>query len=143
MNRKWTAEDMRELGVRHATIETEGDLEGTMATLVEDPVYDFWPIGRRARGQQQIRRYYEHLMGTFIPSQRSAELVEEWVNETSLIQDYRIVLDGDSGPVSHRVIGILFAEGELLGGERIWCSEECLRLMVGDLWDELETISEV
>ena len=31
------------------------------------------------------------------------------------------------------MIGILFAEGELLGGERIHSSERCARLMLGEV----------
>jgi len=40
----------------------------------------------------------------------------------------------------HRVIGILWADGELMGGERVWGSEVCLRAMIGPLFDELEKI---
>ena len=48
------------------------------------------------------------------------------------------------GVERHFVIGILVAgEGELLGGERVWASERCLRLMMGDaLYAELEPMPE-
>ena len=49
---------------------------------------------------------------------------------------------GPDGPETHHVIGILWAEGELMGGERIWGSEACLRAMVGPLFDELERIAD-
>ncbi len=35
------------------------------------------------------------------------------------------------------MVGILFARGEQLGGERVYASERCTRLMIGDLYDEL------
>ena len=41
------------------------------------------------------------------------------------------------------VLGVLFAAPDspgLLGGERIWGSDELLSQMVGPVWDELETI---
>lgn len=136
----WNSERMRELGTRHAQLEAEMNLEGVMATLVEDPVYEFWPIGRRVRGREAVRRYYEHLIDVFIPSQIGYRLVDEWLNERSLTQEYTIELRGPDGPVTHRVIGILCAEGELIGGERLWGSEECLRAMAGPVFDELEAI---
>jgi len=140
MANQWSAEKMRALGSRHAQLEAECDLDGVMATLVADPVYEFWPIGLRARGQDAVRRYYEHLLEVFIPTQRSYRLVEEWLSERSLAQEYEIEINGPDGPVTHQVIGILWAEGELMGGERVWGSESCLRAMIGPLFDELEPI---
>ena len=141
----WSREAMLELGERHARVETAGDLEATMATLVDVPVYDFWPVGRRAVGSEAVLRYYEHLVGTFMPSMVGFTLLDEWLSESSLIQDYEVELKTKNGADKHRIIGILFASEErdgLLGGERIWGSEEVLRKMVGPVWDELEIISD-
>jgi len=139
MAKTWTARDMYELATRHAEIETRGDLDGTMATLVDSPVYEFQPVGFTLTTTAQVRRYYEHLIGTFIPMTRGYELLEEWVNETSLAQEYSITLGTPESDETHRVIGVLFAGAEpaggderLLGGERIYGSERCIRLMAGD-----------
>lgn len=136
----WNAEAMLELGTRHARLEAEGRLDEVMETLVEDPVYEFWPIGLRLRGRDGVRRYYEHLMGTFFGEQKSYCLIEEWLTERSLAQEYAMTVQFDAGLETHRVIGILFARDGLLGGERIWGSEAILRKMVGPIWDELERI---
>jgi hypothetical protein len=128
---------MRELGARHADLEARRDLEGTMATLVEDPVYKFWPLGRGMRGRDQVLRYYQHLFGEFIPRTRFYTLLSEWVNEDSVAQEYSIELDIDGALERHRVIGILVREGHLLGGERVYASELCARRMLGPLFDEL------
>jgi hypothetical protein len=143
----WSADQMYELGTRHAMLEAEGDLEGVMATVVPDPIYDFWPVGLRATGQDAIRRYYRHLIDVFMPSQRGFTLVEEWRSERSLAQEYRIDIKAtgpNAGPddtIVYQVIGILFERDGLIGGERIWASEECLRAMIGPLYDELEPIT--
>ena len=137
----WNAEKMYELGTRHARIETACDLEGTMATLVEDPVYQLQPMGLCMRGQDQVRRYYENLMQSFIPSTLGYTLISEWVNESSVAQEYEIVVGVDAGRESHRVIGILWSDGgPLLGGERVYAGERIIRLMVGELYDELQPI---
>ena len=66
------------------------------------------------------------------------ELVDEWVNEDSVAQEYRITVDVDGNQETHHVIGILYREGALLGGERIYASERAIRLMTGTMFDELE-----
>ncbi|MDJ0853547.1 MAG: hypothetical protein QNK04_34705 [Myxococcota bacterium] len=141
MSQAWTADKMRELGERHADLEARGDLEGTMETLVDDPVYEFWPVGRSMRGCPRVRRYYEHLFSSFIPSTRGYKLVDEWVNASSLAQEYEIEVEVEGSVERHRVIGVLYASGPRLGGERIYASERCLRLMLGGLFDELEPVA--
>jgi len=138
MGEVWTKEKMYELGTRHARVEAEGDLEATLATLVDDPVYEFWPLGLTLRGMDGARRYYTHLLGEFVPRTRGYTLLSEWVNETSVAQEYEINVEVDGRTEAHRVIGILYGDGPLLTGERIFASERCARLMAGDeLIDEL------
>jgi hypothetical protein len=138
----WTAEDMAVLGTHHATVEAACDMEATMATLVPDPVYSFHPLNLGMRGHSAVRRYYEHLFSSFIPSTRGYTLLEQWVNEASVAQEYDIQVEADGRIETHRVIGILYAEGRLLGGERVYASERCARLMLGnELYDELEPLS--
>lgn len=129
---------MHQLGTRHARLEAEQDLEGTMATLVEDPVYEFHPIGLRMRGRPLVRRYYEELFAGFVVHARSLVLIDEWVNANSLAQEYEVTVEIEGKPETHRIIGVLVREGALLGGERVFASERCLRLMLGDVFDELE-----
>ncbi len=141
----WTVERMLELGSRHARLEDEGDFDGTLATLVDDPVYEFWPVGLRMQGMENARRYYEHLFGTFMPSIRGYTLLDEWVSLTSVAQEYEIVVDVEGRDEAFRVIGVLFiddparaATDPRLGGERVYASERCIRHMAGDaLVDEL------
>ena len=143
-NAEWTADSMYALGVRHATAEAEGDLEATMATLVDDPVYEFWPMGKRMVGTDAVLRYYEHLVSDFMPSQIGYEMICETVSPEALSQEFVIELRGENGePETHRVLGVLSAAQDgsgLMGGERIWGSDEFLRRMIGPIWDELETI---
>lgn len=139
----WTPEAMYELGVRHATREAEGDLDGTMETLIDEPVYEFWPMGKRMVGTDAVRRYYAHLISDFMPSQIGYEMVDETLSAHALSQEYVIELHGPNGPEKHRVLGILYAAKDTpgkMGGERIWGSDEFLRRMIGPIWDELETI---
>jgi|JI10StandDraft_1071094.scaffolds.fasta_scaffold1238177_2 hypothetical protein len=139
---KWDAQAMLELGTLHARLEAEGKLDEVMDTLVADPVYEFWPVGLRMRGRERVRRYYEHLIGPFYAAQKSYRLIEEWLSEKSLAQEYEMVVEIDGQVESHHVIGILFARDGLLGGERIWGSKAILKRMVGPVWDDLEEIED-
>ena len=128
----WSVERMHALGPKPAKLEADCDLDGTMATVVENHVYEFHPAGVRLEGREQVRRYYEHLLTHFVPSTRGVTLIEEWVSASSIAQEYEITVEVEGALEAHRVIGILFAEGELLGGERIYSSERCARLMLGE-----------
>jgi hypothetical protein len=134
---------MVELGHRHAQLEAERKLEPLMETLVPHAVYEFHPMGLSMRGSVSVRRYYEQLLGRFMTWVRGYELLDEWANEGSVAQEYDIQVQVDGGPVeTHRVVGILFHEPgtDLLGGERVYGGERIVRLMVGELYDELEPL---
>ena len=105
----WTAERMYELGTRHADLEARGKLDELMATLVEDPVYEFHPAGLRMTGRDRVRRYYAQFIEHFIPMTAGYTLLEEWASEKSVGQEYEIVLRVDGKLETHRVVGILYA----------------------------------
>jgi hypothetical protein len=137
---KWNAKRMLELGRLHAELETRRELDPLMETLVAEPVYEFHPLGMRMSGGDRVRRYYAQFFENFMEKIVGYELLDEWVNESSVAQEYSITVQVDGAPETHRVIGILFAEGELLGGERIYGSKRIVQLMAGEIFDELEPL---
>ncbi|MCB1704005.1 MAG: hypothetical protein KDI17_04030 [Halioglobus sp.] len=134
----WTVEKMYELGSRHARIEAEKDLDALMDTMVPEPVYEFYPIRKTLRGASNVRRYYRQFMDNFMATIVDYQLIEEWVNTTSVAQEYSITVEVDGVRETHRTIGVLYADGHLLGGERIYGSEEMIRQFAGDMYDQLE-----
>jgi len=136
----WSIEKMAELGARHAALEAEGALDPLLDTLAPDPVYEFHPVGLRMRGDALVRRFYEQFCERFLPLRAGFTLVGEWVNETSVAQEYDVSLRVDGSVETHRVLGILHARGDRLGGERVYASERFIRLMTGALFDELEPL---
>jgi len=143
----WSVEDMVELGRRHADIEGERKLDPLMETLVENPSYEFHPLGLGMTGGDRVRRYYAQFFTSFMEQMTGYELLNEWADENAVVQEYDITLQVDgASPETHRVIGILFAEQvdggrKLLGGERIYASERCIRLMAGELFEEFVPLS--
>lgn len=140
MSSNWNVDRMIELGHRHARLEAEKQLEPLMETMVDEPIYEFHPLGRMMRGGNRVKRYYTQFMARFMETIIGYELLDEWANERSVVQEYDITVDTGQGPETHRVVGILFAEGELLGGERVYGSERICRMMLGELFDELEPL---
>lgn len=140
MSQRWTVEQMYELGTRHARIEAERDLDALMATMIDEPVYEFYPIGKTLRGGDKVRRYYRQFMDVFMSTIVDYRLIEEWCNLTSVSQEYDIIVEINGIRETHRTIGVLYAEGELLGGERIYGSERMIRQFAGEMYDELEPL---
>lgn len=139
----WTVYDMAELGTRHSTLEAQGDLAPLLETLVDDPFYEFHPIGLCMSGGPTVRRFYTQFCEHFLPLRAGFELIAEWVNEDSVAQEYDVSLRVDGRVETHRVLGILYRKGERLGGERVFASERFIRLMTGELFDELKPLDEV
>jgi len=120
----------------HAAAEAEGDIEATMATLDDDPVYELQPIGRVLRGRDAARAYYEHFFAECQPRISGYELRSEWVTDEGVGQEYVLYLDAPANGTGtrHAIIGILtFGEGGKLSGERIYASDELLEIMFGRL----------
>jgi len=129
-------EEMIELAHAHAAAEGAGDLEATLATLEPDPVYELQPMGRKLRGIDAMRRYYEHFFASFQPLVDSYDMRSEWINDEGLGQEYVIHLRLPDGRTEdHAIIGILLFGTTRLKGERLWASERLLRLMMGPVYD--------
>lgn len=138
MAKQWTALEMGELGRRHAELETLRDLEGTMATVSEHPIYEFWPLGVRLEGRELVSRYYRHLFDHYIPHTKDLQLIDEWPSENAVTQEYQITLELGGRAETFRVAAVLWSKGgPFVDGERIYASDRCVRLMLGDLVDEL------
>jgi len=127
----------------HARTESEGDLEGIMATMEGEPVYEFYPVGRRFRGVENTRRYYQHFVADFQHRISGYELLSESVGREGVAQEYTIqlTLPGASEPSAHRIMAILTFGERGITGERMYGDEPLFRAMLGPLWDETESLA--
>jgi hypothetical protein len=121
----------------HAAAEAAGDLEATMGTLDDDPVYELQPMGVVLRGRGMAQRYYEHFFADVMPMINSYSLRSEWVTDEGVGQEYELMLAGPDGPRRHAIIGILtFGAGGRLSGERLYASDELLQRFFGPVLDD-------
>lgn len=126
---------------RHAHAESEGDLATTLATLEGEPVFELYPIGLQLRGMDNVRVYYEHFFAHVRPRMLGYALRAEWVGELGLLQEYDVTCRVEGGNArAFRVVGILKSGDRLLSGERLYASEEFLRILFGPLWARMEPL---
>lgn len=134
----WGTARMLELARRHARLEALQKLDELMETVIEEPEYEFYPLKLRMRGGDLCRRYYDQFFSDFTQRVVGHVLLEEWVSATSVAQEYDISIRIGDDVETHRVLGVLFAAGDRLGGERIYGSERIIREMAGCVIDEFE-----
>jgi SnoaL-like domain len=126
----------------HADAEAEGDIEATMATLVDDPVYELQPRGCILRGHDAARQYYEHFFAECRPRITSYELRSEWTSDEGVLQEYVLNIDNAAGTNRwQHIIGILvFGADRKLAGERLYASDELLEFMFGPVLRQAVTV---
>jgi hypothetical protein len=135
-------DELIELAHAHAKAEADGDMDATLATLEDDPVYELLPIGLTFRGRPAARRYYEHFFGVFRPTAVGSQLRNEWAGEQGVAQEYLIDLRSADGTIDrYPVLAILTFGAQALSGERLYAGEQLLRLMFGPVLDEAKSIA--
>jgi hypothetical protein len=124
----------------HAAAEADLDIEKTMATLDDDPVYELQPIGLFLRGRDTARQYYEHFFSECQPRFKGYRLRSEWVTDEGVGQEYVLQIDdGHGGTMQEPIIGILlFGKDHKLSGERIYASDRLIEMMFGPLMSRAE-----
>lgn len=128
------------LGRKHAMLEGEQKLEELMDTLSAHPIYEFPTIAKQFAGWENTRRFYTGFFQHFSNHVVDTDLLGEWVNASSVVQEYDVSLDFDGATETHRILGILMVDGDKLGGERVYASDLAIRRMLGPMYDELEDL---
>jgi len=137
----WNADKMLELATRHARVESQKRLDELMDTLVAEPVYEFLAQGLMLRGGARVRLYYQQFFEDYMSQITGGQRLGQWGDETAIAREDAIEIAGSDGPEVHRVMSVLFAEGDRLGGERIYASDRVVKMMAGKMFGELEPIS--
>lgn len=133
--------DLVKVALQHSGAEGAGDMAGTMKTLEANPVYDFYPMGRRMTGTERVRRYYEHFFAEVQPRIAGFEMIAEWIGDAGVNQEYTVRYRFDDGRVkSFRILGILTFGETKLSGERLYADEEFFRILIGPVWSETDAI---
>jgi hypothetical protein len=136
-----TADEVAALTRRHAELELAGDYDPLLATLVDEPVFEFHPPGGQLIGGETLRRYYTRFLAEFMPRVEETILIGEWSTSTACVHEYQLVLRVDGKLERHQLMGSIYASGDRLGGERLYGSAGLMDLMLGPFVDELVPIT--
>jgi hypothetical protein len=125
----------------HAAAEAELDMERVLATLVPDPRFEYFPLGRVMTGWAKVERFYLEQYPRFVRHVVGFELLDEWANNHAALQEYKITI-AENEAVTYHVMSIMHIDqdSELLTGERLYCDEAFVRALLGPLYDLLEPV---
>ena len=133
-----TPDIMRKLVQKHIEFETNLDLEGVLGTLVDHPVYEFYPLRLKLEGKDNIRKFYRDHFDTFFPKIQSHTLINEWWGSETVCMEYDLYLKEPADPNrAYRIMVVLTAQCPLLKGERFYAEEELIHIMTGNSFTRL------
>ena len=127
----------------HAAAETELDMARVLATLTPDPRFEYFPLGKALAGWDKVERFYLEQYPRFVRRVVGFELLDEWANARAALQEYVIsVGDGENG--SYHVVSMMPVDqgSELLIGERLYCDDAFVRVLLGPLYEVLEPVQD-
>ena len=135
-----TPEEMKRLVLRHVEREEHLDVEGTLATLVDHPVYEFYPIRLKLEGKENVRQFYEAHFAQFFPMIASHKAVSEtWIPDRAFLE-YDVKLQDDPSK-TYRILVVLNAADSRLLGEKFFGEDKLAKLMCGPAFDRLSPMN--
>jgi hypothetical protein len=126
----------------HADAEACLDIDRVLATLVPVPRYEFFPLAKSVAGWATIAHFYRVQFPSFVPRVVRYEMLGEWANEHAALQEYVIGVRDDGRATDYHVVSMMPVDEEsgLLTGERLYCDEGFVRVLLGPLFDRLEAM---
>ena len=126
----------------HGAAELANDVDGVMATLCDNPIYEYFPSGLRIEGRDAVREFYSRCLPATIGHIRigknSGNLGDLdtpddvlWMGPNSMITRDDIFCTGEDGIERDiRSMAIFTLEGKRLLGETIFTTAEGGRRML-------------
>lgn len=121
--------------------ELAGDPAAVLDVYLDDPVFDFCPIGRRLAGVANGILWYEHLIHDFMPKVVGAEETYSVASESDLVKEQLLTVRLDGGTRTFRMVVLTGVRDGRLWGQRFYASEDLHALLLGDLLDAAEEMS--
>ncbi|NKY42577.1 hypothetical protein [Nocardia cerradoensis] len=120
MENKLSLAQMEELLAIHEMAEFNVDLDATMATLVDNPVYELPALGWRIEGQEAVRETYRRLL-------HGGDVYNLWADKrvhatspTSLAREAYVYIDTPDGRVTGQYFVAMDFAGDKIAGERMY-----------------------
>jgi hypothetical protein len=138
-----TEEQRRQLD-DHSAAELRFDVDAVMATVDDDPEYEWQPMGLTLRGRDECRRMYAAFLARWEDLIRTRDLrvevrSESW-SEIGRVREQVAFVVNDSGGVDRHdfVVVVLFGRRGIKG-ERTYSSPAFAELVLGSYYDRLRS----
>jgi hypothetical protein len=116
-----TLAQMEELLAVHEEAEFNVDLDATMATLIDNPVYEFPALNYYVEGWEPVTETYRRFLRGGDERNIWAEKRTHAINESSLCREAYVFFDTlDGTRVTGRYSVIIDFEGDKIAGERMF-----------------------
>jgi hypothetical protein len=116
-----TLQQMEELLAIHEMAEFNLDIDGTMATLVEHPIYELPALNWHIEGWDAVKETYRRLLHGGDVRNIWAEKRTHAITESSLCREAYVYVDTDDGVrVTGRYLVAMDFEGDKIAGERMF-----------------------
>ena len=116
-----TLEQMEELLAIHEMAEFNLDIDGTMATLVDNPIYELPALNWYIEGWDAVKETYRRLLHGGDVRNLWAEKRTHAITASSLCREAYVFLDTDAGVrVTGRYNVVMDFEGDKIAGERMF-----------------------
>lgn len=117
---EFTLQQMEELLAVHEMAEFQVDLDATMATLVDNPVYELPSLGWRIEGRSAVRETYRRLLHGSDKRNMWADKRVHAISEDSLSREAYVYVDTEDGRVTGQYFAVIAFEGDKISGERMY-----------------------
>ena len=126
---KFTLQQMEALLAAHETAEFEIDLDATMATLVDNPVYELPTLGWHIEGREAVRETYNRMLPGGDKRNIWADKRVHAISEDTLCREAYVYFDTDEGRVTGRYMAVIVFQGNRILGERMYMDTAFAKVM--------------
>ncbi|NMO03523.1 hypothetical protein HH308_20105 [Gordonia sp. TBRC 11910] len=126
---EFTQQQMEDLLALHEKAEFEMDLEATMATLVDNPVYELPSIGWHIEGRDAVLETYRRMLPGSEVRNVWADRRVHAISENELCREAYVYFDTPEGRTTGQYFAVMAFEGDKILGERMYMDTSFAKAM--------------
>lgn len=138
-----TKQEMEELLLEHEIAELEEDVERTMATLCDDPRYEFPVLGLAVQGTDAVRETYRRIMQNVIDRNVAAEMRTHAVSTNTLVREAVVsfnLSEGKRVTGTYNVVLTFDPDQRKIVGERMYMDQNFAAYMSQQLGPDFKDV---
>jgi hypothetical protein len=124
-----TPRQMEQVLAAHELAEFEMDVDATMATLTDDPVYELPGLGWRISGRDAVAEMYRRLLPSGEKYSIVAERRVQAADSSTLFREAFLYFDSNEGRTTGGYIVAIAFEGDKIAGERMYMDSSMAKMM--------------